>query len=417
MHDVVIVGASISGCAAAIALGNHGLRVAVLEKHRSAATPKGPCGHFVLGAAGESLVRLGAWDRLVAAGAAVCDLDLCTDHGWLAPSGHPVPPVLNARRAVLDPTLRAIAAETPGVELVLGATATDVLIRDGRVGGVRVRRRDEGEEEVTGRLVVAADGHLSPVATLAGVPARTLANPRAFAYGYLRLRDARPDRSLVWAIGDSWSVVSPTDDGLVELVVMPPSEQLPSGSVPHAWLLERLSRLPGVPALDGEPVGKVVVARNYATTRRDPTPLPGLALVGDAALTADPTPAVGITWALRSADWLATAVVANHRAGRDLADLASYHRAHRTLRREFWFQSGDMRRGRPSPVQHLIWRGAARDPGLSARVRLVAGQVAPVSSLLTPSVLWRAATARPSPNVPGERTDEPVPADAQSSSQ
>jgi hypothetical protein len=76
-----------------------------------------------------------------------------------------------------------------------------------------------------------------------------------------------------------------------------------------------------------------------------------------------------------------------------------------------------MRRGRPSPVQHLIWRGAARDPGLSARVRLVAGQVAPVSSLLTPSVLWRAATARPSPNVPGERTDEPVPADAQSSSQ
>ena len=50
---------------------------------------------------------------------------------------------------------------------------------------MRVRRRDEGDGEVTGRLVVAADGHLSPVATLAGVPARTTANPRAFAYGYL----------------------------------------------------------------------------------------------------------------------------------------------------------------------------------------------------------------------------------------
>jgi 2-polyprenyl-6-methoxyphenol hydroxylase-like FAD-dependent oxidoreductase len=211
--------------------------------------------------------------------------------------------------------------------------------------------------------------------------------------------------------------VSPTDDGLVELVVMPPSDELPAGSVPHAWLLEHLSRLPGAPALDGEPVGKVVVARNYATCRRHPTPRPGLALVGDAALTADPTPAVGITWALRSADMLATAVVANHRAGRDLADLTAYHRAHRALRREHWFQTGDMRRGAPSPVQRLIWRGAARDPELSTRVRLVAGQLAPVTSLLTPSVLWRAATARPSSNLPGGQPEEQVEAPAQSSSQ
>jgi 2-polyprenyl-6-methoxyphenol hydroxylase-like FAD-dependent oxidoreductase len=251
MYDVVIVGASTSGCAAAIELGRHGLRVALLEKHRSAATPKGPCGHFVLGAAGEHLARLGAWDRLVAAGATVGDLELRTDHGWLAPTARPVPPVLNARRALLDPTLRSIAAGTPGVELALGATATDVLTRDGRVEGVRVRRRDEGDGDVTGRLVVAADGHLSPVATLAGVPARTTANPRAFAYGYLRPRGTRAARSLVWALGTSWYVVSPTDDGLVELVVMPPSDELPAGSVPHAWLLEHRPDCPAHPPSTG----------------------------------------------------------------------------------------------------------------------------------------------------------------------
>jgi 2-polyprenyl-6-methoxyphenol hydroxylase-like FAD-dependent oxidoreductase len=228
------------------------------------------------------------------------------------------------------------------------------------------------------------------------VPARTVANPRAFAYGYLRLRGSRLERSMAWAREGSWYVVSPTDDGLVQIVVMPPSEELPSGSVPHAWLLERLSRLPGVPDLDGEAVGKVVIARNYAPTRRHPTPRPGLALVGDAALTGDPTPAVGITWALRSAGWLTDAVIANHRAGRDLADLTAYRRAHAALRREFRFQSGDTRRGTPSPIQRLLWRGAAHDPQLASDVSLVASQLAPATSLLRPNVLWRAATVRPS---------------------
>lgn len=395
MYDVVIVGASVGGCATAIALGRAGLHVALLEKHRNPATPKGPCGHFVLGGGHDSLVRLGAWDRLVAAGATTSELDLWTDHGRLADPAHPVPPVINARRALIDPTLRSLAVQTPGVDLVLGATATDLLTRDGRIHGVRVRLADGGEPTIIGRLVVGADGHLSPVAALAGVPAATVANPRAFAYGYLRLHGSRPERSTVWAVDGCWYVVSPTDDGLVQVVAMPPSDELPTGSIPHAWLLERLSRLPGVPGLAGEPVGKVVVARNYAPTRRHPTPRPGLALVGDAVLTGDPTPAVGITWALRSADWLADAVTANHHAGRDLADLAAYRRAHAALRRDFRFQSGETRRGAPNPVQRLLWRAATRDPELASQVGRVAHQLAPVTSLLTPSVLWRAATVRP----------------------
>lgn len=395
MYDVVIVGASVSGCATAIGLGRQGLRVALLEKHRNPGTPKGPCGHFVLGDGHDSLVRLGARDRLVAAGATVSELDLCTDYGWLAPREHPVPPVLNARRAVIDPTLRTLAAETPGVDLCLGATVTDALSRDGRIRGVRARLADGGEHEFTGRLTVAADGHLSPVATFADVPAHTVANPRAFAYGYLRLAGPRPHRSRVWAIEGCWYVVSPTDDGLVQVVAMPPSDELPSGSVPHAWLVERVSRLPGAPDLVGEPVGRVVVARNYAPTRRHPTPRPGLALVGDAALTGDPTPAVGITWALRSAGWLTDAVTANQIAGHDLADLAAYRRAHAALRREFRFQSGDTRRGSPNPIQRLLWRGAAHDSGLATHVSMVAHQVAPVTSLLKPTLLWRAATVRP----------------------
>jgi 2-polyprenyl-6-methoxyphenol hydroxylase-like FAD-dependent oxidoreductase len=401
MYDVVVTGASVAGCATAIGLGRQGLRVALLEKHRNPATPKGPCGHFVLGGGRDALVRLGAWDRLVVAGASVTQLDLCTDQGWLAPRAHAVPPVLNARRSLIDPVLRALAEETPGVDLHLGTTAKQVLAEGGRVAGVRARVADGGEREFRARLVVAADGNRSPVATMAGVSARSVANPRAFAYGYLRPPGPRLEASLIWAIGGCWYVVSPTDDGLVQVVVMPPSQDLPSGSVPHAWLTDRLGRLPGAPDLTGEPVGPVVVARGYAPLRRPPTPRPGLALAGDAALTGDPTPAVGITWALRSAGWLSDAVTANHRAGRDLADLTAYHRAHAALRREFRFQNGDTRRGGPNAVQRLLWRGATRDPELAWRVGLVGSQAAPVTSLLRPSVLWRAVTAR-SPEVETE---------------
>lgn len=397
MYDVVIVGASVSGCATAIGLGRAGLRVALLEKHRSASTPKGPCGHFVLGAGHDHLVRLGVWDALIHAGAATADVDLCTDHGWLAPRAQPMAPVLNARRSVIDPLLRSVAAQTPGVDLHLGATVTELVASGGRVTGVRARLAEAGTREFAGRLVVGADGHRSPVATLAGVRTRSIANPRGFAYGYLRPDGPPPERAGVWVIGDTWHVVSPTDDGLIQVVVMPPADQLPSGSVPHEWMVDRLAQLPGVSDLDGEPVGKVVVARNYAPTRRHPTPRPGLALVGDAALTGDPTPAVGITWALRGADQLTETVVANAAHGRDLADLAGYRRAHRALSQAFRFQNADTRRLTPNPVQRLLWRGATRDADLAWRVARVGSQEAPVTSLLRPGLLWRAAVARPTP--------------------
>lgn len=90
-YDVVIVGASIGGCTAAIHLGRAGLRVALLERHRSIETPKRLCGHFLLGGAKEPLRRLGIWEDLVALGGAPgtwrCGASTA---GWtgLAPTRH-----------------------------------------------------------------------------------------------------------------------------------------------------------------------------------------------------------------------------------------------------------------------------------------------------------------------------------------
>src|SRR5512135_3097572 len=58
-YDVVIVGAGLAGCTAAILFGRQGLRVAVVEAHRNAATFKRACTHYIQPSALPTLRRLG----------------------------------------------------------------------------------------------------------------------------------------------------------------------------------------------------------------------------------------------------------------------------------------------------------------------------------------------------------------------
>src|SRR2546430_5258238 len=103
--------------------------------------------------------------------------------GWvLPPAGSTVADGVNLRRVVLDPLMRRTAAETPGVELMLGHTVGD-LIRDGEaISGVVARQGGSGERRLRGRLVIGADGRDSRVAKLAGVRTKTYPHGR-FAYG------------------------------------------------------------------------------------------------------------------------------------------------------------------------------------------------------------------------------------------
>lgn len=403
MYDVVIVGASVSGCTAATIYGRAGLRVALLEKHRSLETPKKLCGHFLLGGSEGVLARLGAEEPLVAAGSGRGQLNLHGPAGpFLEPAGR-VPPFISARRSLLDPTLRRIAAATPGVDLLLGHGVSDLVREGGRVVGVRA-----GGRTFHGRLVVGADGHRSKVAALAEVPETRSPNARGFLYGYYRnVIGASRDRATIWSIDGVWSVVAPTDDGLTHLVVMPPKDDLPADADELATYLERhIAALPSGPDVsEAQRVDKLVVSRDYPLIQRHPTPHPGLVLIGDAALTSDPTPATGCTWAAWSGAWLADTTADPLLRGRDLdPGLAAYRRAHRHVRREFWFISQDARTGRASPVQRLLWRAATRDSQVAWRVMLFGAQAAPVTSLLRPSVLTRAVACALKP-VPGRRPE------------
>src|SRR4029077_16371888 len=105
-----------------------------------------------------------------------------TPWGLIAPPPDRASRSVNLRREVLAPLVREAAAETPGVDLILGRTATRLLRSGNAFGGVVVRDRDGGETELHAKLVVGADGRDSKVAGMAAVKEKVLPHGR-FAYG------------------------------------------------------------------------------------------------------------------------------------------------------------------------------------------------------------------------------------------
>ena len=95
---------------------------------------------------------------------------------------------------------------------------------------------------------------------------------------------------------------------------------------------------------------------------------PGLALVGDAALAADPLFGVGCGWALQSGEWLADSVAPALRGAEPLAEgLARYRRRHTSELRGHAFFIHDYATGRRfNPLERMMLAAAARDPKVAA---------------------------------------------------
>jgi flavin-dependent dehydrogenase len=401
-YDVAVVGASIAGCTAATLLGRSGARVALLESHSDPSAFKRVCTHYIQPSSGPTIDRLGLTGAIRAAGGRATDGNLWTRYGWVSFSRENAPspardwPGLNIRREKLDPMLREMASATGGVELMLGHTATG-LIRDGeRVSGVRVRERSGEEREIRAKLVVAADGRDSQVAEMAGVETKLKAHNRFGYWAYYRDTPlATGDAAQLWFLDPDMAYAFPTDDGLVCLTVMPVKERLgefkPDPEPAMARMFETLADAPRIdPAKRvGNVIGKLEVPNAVRTAAR-----PGLALVGDAALAADPLWGVGCGWAFQSGEWLADAVapaLANGGAPAEVdAALDSYRRAHRKkLAAHEQFTSAYSTGRRFNPMEKLLYRAAARDEWLAGRMSLMGSRWITPQELLTPALLAR----------------------------
>jgi len=364
-YDAVIVGASLAGCATAIGLGRAGLKVALVEKQPDPAAYKRTCSHFIQASGVPAIERLGLLEPIEAVGAARPRVHSWTRWGWITPPPDGGSRGINLRREVLDPLVRTTAAETPGVEMLLGWAAERLLREEGSFAGVAVRNPKGEERELRGRLTIGADGRDSRIAEWAEAPVKTYPNAR-FAYGGY-FEDANPEQApdaVVWFMDPQWAAAFPTDEGLTFYAAMPTKERLPDFKRdPQGALVDYLSLVPDPPPIrDGRSVGTVFGKIDMTSRLRRPT-APGLALIGDAALAADPLFGVGCGWAFQSAEWLRESVEPALQGSEPLEDgLARYRRRHaRELNAHSFFLHDYSTGRRFNPAERLLFSAATRD--------------------------------------------------------
>jgi flavin-dependent dehydrogenase len=354
-YDVAVVGASI----------------ALIERHPDPNAYKALCTHFIQPSAVPTIERLGLAPLVEEAGAVPNDIDMWTRWGWIrAPRG--IPHGYNIRREVLDPMLRRLVAETPGVDFLPGRSAHRLLEDDGRISGVGIKDRTGGERSILARLVVAADGRDSKMARLAGVSSETKPNNRFIYFAHYRnLRLASGKKSQLWLLEPDVAYSFPNDDGVTLLTCMPSRDKLPAFKEDVGGSFARFFEgLPEGPRLAGvERVSKVMGATNLINRSR-PAATAGLAFVGDAALWSDPLWGIGCGWAFQSAEWLADEA-AHALTDGSVGDLdralVRYREKHcKKLSGHHRIISDFSAAGPYNPIERLMFSAAARD-GRAAR--------------------------------------------------
>jgi flavin-dependent dehydrogenase len=322
--DVAVVGASAAGCATARLFGQAGARVALIEKRPDADAYKVACTHAILSSAAPTIERIGLAQLLHARGAPRVAGDAWTPYGGWIRAPDEAPRGWGVTRRTLDPLVRELAAETPGVELMPGRTATRLLD-----GGVEVATRDGQTSAVPARLVVGADGRHSTVARLARVPGRVRPNNRFAYFAYWRGVEPHTDRARVWLLDPDGAAHFPNEDGLAVMVAVAHRSRLPEfrADLEGAYTRSFDGLADGPDFSRAERLSKVIGVLDHANVMR-PAARNGVAFVGDAALTADPLFGVGLSWAFQSAEWLAQITAPALLNGGDLGAALDRYRRH-----------------------------------------------------------------------------------------
>jgi 2-polyprenyl-6-methoxyphenol hydroxylase-like FAD-dependent oxidoreductase len=396
MTDIVVAGAGLAGCTAATLYARAGCRVLLVEGHEDPAMYKRACTHFIWSSARPTMQRLGVDRRIEAAGGVPSTVDFWTPYGWInddragersGRTGY------NIRRSVLDPMMRTLAAETPGVTLLLGHKVVGVIKEAGRVVGVTARTRDGAEVELRGDLVVGADGRDSAVAKQAGVTGKQTPHGRVgYMAHYTGVKRDTTSNAQMWVDGVGVSYIFATDSDLTLLTSMRPKSEL--GAIkadPEHFLRHAYDDLPRPPDLStAERVSDVIGVVNYPGHSRPPV-TPGLALIGDAAMSVDYMWGVGCGWAMQTAEWLvdATAPSLVNGSGVDRG-MASYARRHKRSLGPHYAMMANYATGRPfNAAERALYASATVDDTVARVFGEIGARVTTPLALLRPDLIAR----------------------------
>jgi 2-polyprenyl-6-methoxyphenol hydroxylase-like FAD-dependent oxidoreductase len=395
-YDVAIVGASVGGCTAARFFARRGARVALIEKRPALDAYKTVCTHYIQSSATPTIERLGLAPLIEEHGAVRNSIDIWSrGGGWIVTSAEEPPYGYSVTRRTLDPLLRGLAADTPGVDLLLGWTATAVHAdAAGRPTSLTIEDKAHQVRRVGARLLVAADGRESPVAHMAQVPGRVKPHGRFFYWAYWR--GVRPEgqtkRARMWMLDPDCAYTFPNEDDLTLVLVGPHRDRLPDFRADMEGAYMRMVRsLPDAPDLSRAVRESKILGKLDLPNVIRPAAQPGIAFVGDAALAGDPLWGIGCGWAFQSAEWLVDETADALIGGGDLdAALERYRKVHRKRLGPHHIVLAELSSGRRmNAFERRMGRVAAHDPVVRKAFEAVGSRRALPASIFRPHVLAR----------------------------
>jgi flavin-dependent dehydrogenase len=385
----VIVGASVAGCTAARFLAQAGARVALVERSPDPEAYKTVCTHYIQPSATPTIERLGLAEPIEARGAVHNSIELWTPYtGWMRPPGE-FPYGYSVTRRTLDPILRQLAGDTPGVDYMPGQTVV-ALRGNGRVTGVEMEDSSRARRSLDARLVVAADGRDSRMAELAQVAGRVRPHRRFFYWAYWSGLEPGNTRSRMWFMEPDCAYTFPNEDGLTLVLVAPHEDRLPEFRADLEGAYSRyLAALPDAPDLSGAQRESKLLGKLKLPNVMRPAAARGMAFVGDAALASDPLWGVGCGWAFQSGEWLAESVGPALASGADLdTGLKRYRKLHKRRLGLHHFLIADLSTARrANPFERRMYSAAAQDPVVFAAFEGVGSRRRSPATMFKPRVL------------------------------
>jgi flavin-dependent dehydrogenase len=377
-YDAIVIGARVAGSPTAMLLARKGFRVLVVDRDTF---PSDTLSTHIIHAPGvAALQKWGLLNRLAAT-----DCPPITryrlDFGPVVISGRPEPVdgvglAYAPRRTVLDKLL-VDAAREAGAEVREACNVDDVLVDNGRVVGIRCRRREE-----RARIVIGADGRNSRVAKT--VRAETYNTKPRLEYAYYTYFSGLPCQDIENYIRpDRGFGVAPTNDGLTMVVMgWPYAEAKAFKSDVAGNFYKTLEQVPSFAVrLDGAQQVAPFLGGAVPAWFRKPYG-DGYALVGDAGYNKDPITAQGITDAFHDAERCAAAI------GSWLSDGTPFDEA-----MSAWHQERDTRVGAmyeftaqmatlappPPEMQSLLEAISHSQDSMNGFVSVIAGTIPPTT--------------------------------------
>ena len=335
-YDVIVIGCGPAGSASAILLGSAGWKVLLLERGRF---PRHKlCGEFLTPEARPILARLGAEERMLAAGSALIrQFNIYSPDGrclaipmdWIARGE-----ALGISRASMDRIMMDRAREV-GVEVREGFTVSSKLSAEGEDRVIEGHEDGREPERLRARVIIDASGRNGAFSREVNQEASRLNGARVFGCKvHLSRVEGMEGLGELFFFGDGYGGLSDVEDERSNLCFLTTERTLIEARGDRTKLLDLTLRTN--PAARARLRSAEFIGEWHGTgpiTYGRQQTMPGILAVGDSSAFIDPFTGSGMLLAFASGELAAEVIDRHLSTGRVRTDsiIADYQLRHRTL--------------------------------------------------------------------------------------